>query len=549
MLRLGSLFSGAAGLDRAVENVFGARTVWHCELDPAASKVLAHHYPNTPNLGDITQVNWGAVEPVDILCGGFPCQDVSSAGRRAGLKDGTRSGLWNIFADTIEQLRPHLVVIENVRGLLNAAAHRPMESNTDGVGDRDSQPVLRAIGAVLGDLSDLGYDAQWVTVPASAVGAPHRRERVFILAYDASGVGLSSSSGRQGRGASDEQRQASVVNRSGEAAADNTGSAGGDQELHDLCSGGGERDVQPRERFSDDPARRGDAPDTSSYGRDERRPESARFARGLDAAVSGDGPVELLPTPQTADGMGGHLNRSGARSTELLLPGVARAYGNGELLPTPNAQDGNGGGRYSSDWHQKTLPGEARLLPTPCARDFKDATASPGAVARNTPSLGAIEHYLPTPKASDGQRQDCPSERERNTPSLVSVGHYLPTPAASDATGGGSNPTRREQANHHVQLIDEVLGDSQRWGKYGTAIQRWEQVTRPAPAPTEPNTKGNPRLSAQFSEWLMGWPDGWVTAVPGVSRSDALRIIGNGVVSLQAEMALRHLLSFCEVVA
>lgn len=181
-VRIGSLFSGGGGLDLAVEAVFGGHTVWHSEVDPAASKVLAHRYPNVPNLGDITAVDWTTVEPVDVLCGGFPCQDVSAAGKRAGIKDGTRSGLWSIFAEAIDALRPQWVVIENVRGLLNAQAHRAMESDEATVGDGSGRPVLRAAGAVLGDLADLGYDSQWITLAAGDVGAPHRRERVFILA-------------------------------------------------------------------------------------------------------------------------------------------------------------------------------------------------------------------------------------------------------------------------------------------------------------------------------------------------------------------------------
>lgn len=91
-MRIGSLFSGAGGLDMAVESVFAGRTVWHSEIDNAASKVLAHRWPDVPNLGSITEIDWATVNPVDVLCGGFPCQDVSAAGKRAGIKDGTRSG-------------------------------------------------------------------------------------------------------------------------------------------------------------------------------------------------------------------------------------------------------------------------------------------------------------------------------------------------------------------------------------------------------------------------------------------------------------------------
>ncbi|AXC37245.1 DNA methylase [Mycobacterium phage ByChance] len=118
----------------------------------------------------------------------------------------------------------------------------------------------------------------------------------------------------------------------------------------------------------------------------------------------------------------------------------------------------------------------------------------------------------------------------------------LPTPSASDGTGGGQHPDRRE--GHSRQLCDYALLDgTSRWGKYAAAIARWEAVAGPAPSPTEPNKNGNPRLTAAFPEWMMGWPAGWVTAVPGISRNDALRIIGNGVVPQQAAAALRWLLS------
>ncbi|QFG10450.1 DNA methyltransferase [Mycobacterium phage Anthony] len=179
MLRIGSLFSGAGGLDLAVEQVFEAITVWQCESERAPSLVLAKRF-GVPNLGDITKVNWHDVPPIDILCGGFPCQDLSSAGRKAGIAAGTRSGLWSYFAEAIDILRPRAVVIENVRGILSGKAVRTSDVEPDstvvGTG-------LRAAGAVLGDLADLGYDAQWTTIGASDVGAPHQRKRVIFLAY------------------------------------------------------------------------------------------------------------------------------------------------------------------------------------------------------------------------------------------------------------------------------------------------------------------------------------------------------------------------------
>ncbi|QFP95565.1 DNA methylase [Mycobacterium phage GaugeLDP] len=171
-MRIGSLFSGAGGLDLAVEEVFGGQTIWQSEVNKAASVVLEKRF-GVPNLGDITQINWHEVPTVDILCGGFPCQDVSAAGLRQGITEGTRSGLWSYFAEAIDILRPQYVVIENVRGLLSAKA-------------KDAQGVsMRAMGRVLGDLADLGYDARWKTLAAGSVGAPHKRERVFILATPA----------------------------------------------------------------------------------------------------------------------------------------------------------------------------------------------------------------------------------------------------------------------------------------------------------------------------------------------------------------------------
>ena len=166
-LTIGSLFSGVGGLDLAVEEVFDAETIWQVEFNPAAATVLAKRF-GVPNYRDVTAVNWHEVPAVDILAGGFPCQDVSAAGRKAGIAEGTRSGLWSYFAEAIDVLRPQFVVIENVKGLLSAKA------SDGGTGS--------AFEVILRDLAEAGYDAQWLTVPASDAGAPHRRDRVFILA-------------------------------------------------------------------------------------------------------------------------------------------------------------------------------------------------------------------------------------------------------------------------------------------------------------------------------------------------------------------------------
>jgi DNA (cytosine-5)-methyltransferase 1 len=168
----GSLFAGIGGIDLGLE-----RAGWDCrfqvEWDPFCQRVLAKHWPDVPRFGDITAVDWSAVEPVDLLAGGFPCQPFSVAGKQRRLEDDR--WLWPEFARTIRELRPRFVLVENVPGLL----------------------VGGGMGAVLGDLAELGFDASWESIPAAAVGAPHLRYRVWIIAHrqgdasrpDADGVG------------------------------------------------------------------------------------------------------------------------------------------------------------------------------------------------------------------------------------------------------------------------------------------------------------------------------------------------------------------------
>ena len=288
------------GLDLAVQSVFPkAQTAWHCEFDKAPSTILNHHYPDVPNLHDVTQVDWEKVEPVDIITGGSPCQDLSSAGKRAGMTEGTRSNLWVNMREAIAIIKPRLVVWENVQGALSAEAYSSsdMEPGQGFLGGGGGH--LRALGRVLGDLAEIGYDARWTTIRASDIGAPHHRARVFLIAYP-QGVGF--------------------------------------------------------------------------------------------------------------------------------LPGI-------------NCQNNR----------------------------------SP--------------------------------HRTVNTP-----GNYCVPPLRQGVRG---------------------------WGEYEPAIRRWERIAGPAPAPTELNTRGNPRLSAPFAEWLMGLPAGWVTSPDiGLSRADQLKAIGNGVVPQQAAAAL-----------
>jgi DNA (cytosine-5)-methyltransferase 1 len=189
--RTGSLCTGFGGLDDAVLDVFGGHLAWYCQYDPDdqhqyAAQIMARHAPGVPNLGDITAADYDHAEPVDILTAGWPCQDMSLAGKRAGLIEGNRSGLWFHVARAIRSLRPNLVILENVRGLLSAPADSDVELCPWCMGDAgDGEHAMRALGVVLADLAELGFDAEWQGLPASDVGACHQRFRIFILAWPA----------------------------------------------------------------------------------------------------------------------------------------------------------------------------------------------------------------------------------------------------------------------------------------------------------------------------------------------------------------------------
>lgn len=185
MTTIGSLFTGYGGLDMGVAMAVDpdARVAWTSDVEPGPCKLAAVRWPDTPNLGDITQINWDEVEPVDIICGGSPCQDLSLAGKRAGMASGTRSGLWESMAAAIETIRPRLVVWENVLGALSARAYSPVESEPWMLGAESAGPALRAAGRVAGDLATIGYSTTWRVVRASDAGAPHQRARFFLIGY------------------------------------------------------------------------------------------------------------------------------------------------------------------------------------------------------------------------------------------------------------------------------------------------------------------------------------------------------------------------------
>lgn len=185
MTTIGSLFTGYGGLDMGVAMALDpdARVAWTSDVEPGPCRLAELRWPDTPNLGDITQIDWADVEPVDIICGGSPCQDLSLAGKRAGMATGTRSGLWASMAAAVETIRPRLVVWENVQGALSGRAYSPVESEPGMLGTGTNGPHLRAAGRVVGDLATLGYSCVWRVVRASDAGAPHQRARLFVIGY------------------------------------------------------------------------------------------------------------------------------------------------------------------------------------------------------------------------------------------------------------------------------------------------------------------------------------------------------------------------------
>ena len=166
MIRCLSLFSGIGGLDLGLEATGRFQIVAQSEIDPYACRVLKKHWPDVPNLGDITELTEESLEgigPVDLVCGGFPCQDLSVAGKGEGIR-GSRSGLFYEMARVVRLVRPRHWLMENVPRILA------------GGGGEWFGEVLRVV-------AEGGYDAQWDCIPAAAVGAPHRRDRVFIVAH------------------------------------------------------------------------------------------------------------------------------------------------------------------------------------------------------------------------------------------------------------------------------------------------------------------------------------------------------------------------------
>lgn len=286
-MRVGSLFSGIGGLDLGLERA-GMRVVWQAETDAFCARVLARHWPGVPNLGDVTAVDWDAVEPVDLVCGGFPCQPVSVAGRRRAQAD--ERWLWPEVARCLRHLRPRLALLENVPGLLAGP----------GMGD------------VLGDLAGLGYDTEWESIPAAAVGAPHLRYRVFVVAYSDSGrrvLRQREEGGAEWDTACGEpaSRRAHVAYANGQRLAVGV-LFGGDarSELQALERGGGvgDADLSPPDTLAAGCRPRGPAGEPGWWATE---PDVGRVAHGVPARVDRLRALGNAVVPQVAEWIGGRI--------------------------------------------------------------------------------------------------------------------------------------------------------------------------------------------------------------------------------------------------
>lgn len=362
-LRVGSLCTGYGGLDHAVLAALGGELVWVSDPDPGAAALLAHRHPGVPNLGDLTVVDWAAVEPADVITAGWPCQPWSHAGRRKGAEDAR--AIWPEIAAAIRAVRPRLVLLENVGAIVAAGE----------------------LSRACGDLAEAGYVGSWRSLRASDVGAPHRRERIFIVAVAAA--------------------------------------------------------------------------DAADVGHQRGRGARGRWARSADRG---------RPAVTDTDSQSGRLQPvSITRSGSTPDPGSDREAAAGE--------------------------GRQGARPEPARRGFERS----GRIAAD----------------SDGER----------------------FARRSQCDGGPHEPGQQ------APLGDDADGRVLDWGDYGPAIERWSRTLgRPAPAPTVLGVRGGHQLNARFVEWMMGLPDGWVCDVPGLTRSQRLKLLGNGVVPLQAEAAIRHLL-------
>lgn len=523
-MRIGSLCSGYGGLDKAAEALTGGTVAWVSDVDKGANKILAHRYPDVPNLGDFTVMDWSTVEPIDVLTAGYPCQPFSHAGKRAGTNDARH--LWPEVLRCLTELRPPFALFENVRGHLSLGFDQ-----------------------VLADLATHDYDARWIVLRAADIGAPHGRARLFILAADSRRGGDRWDLVGAGRGS---VRVGGVRGEDPER---------GDAEGRaDLLGGMTLLPTPNTHNFKE-------SGNCRDFGGDMTH---ALTCGCRDYATT----ATLLPTPAINDMGAAYAPETWDVWTEKMKAEHGNGNGHGKslsieaqrLLPTPTTtQRGTDANLDTREGARANLHNEvARMLPTPTSRDWKDHTIrrephrpdDTDTLARALTDVPCA--LLPTPAVNDmgaaytPETWDAWTERMKaehgngngHGKSLnIEAQRLLQTPSAADGLGGHE---RRGGARGEELLLNGQAKEMHgaQWGDYAPAIHRWEQILgRPAPAPTMTSAKGNPQLSPRFVEWMQGLPEGWVDDVPGLTRNEKLKALGNGVVSAQAVEAVRRLLS------
>lgn len=509
--KVGALFAGYGGLEMGVSQVLDTRPAWFSEFDPAPSRILAQRFPGVPNLGDVTKVDWAAVEPVDIITGGYPCQPFSHAGNRKGTQDSRH--LWPYVTDAVSVLRPMMCVFENVQGHLSLGFDQ-----------------------VVRDLHQLGYDVYWTLMSAASVGAPHRRNRLFILAVDRSAhdTAVRSWPDRWG-GVYRYSGGRRFVSCAPEGCDDGQGAAGAGGVEHSLRGSGSTR-----------PGRHGDESLNSGVGGDRDGGREGRDRASSDAAGEGRGC--------------GH--RDGVRQDAPAAACVAE-----QGAPVGRGVDGAGRdveGPHSGSESPRTRPGSAQapeehdsasrvplgMVVGTGGRPIRSGGVQGEVTAEWRDDLGSRVrglNLLPSPRTSDTNGAGAHGEDRRSTsgygPALRDVATLLPTPTSTDHKASGASYAATDTHHTGTTLTDATVRQPERFGIYAQAIERWVPVMgRLAPEPTEPTGKGGAhRLSPRFVEWLMGLPDGWVTDTD-TTRNEQLKALGNGVVPQQAAAALLHLL-------
>jgi len=385
-----------------VQSVLGGELAWYSEFDAAPSRILAHHHPDVPNLGDMTAIDWRKVHPVDVLTGGTPCQDLSHAGKRAGMTDGTRSNLWVQMREAIHVIRPKLVVWENVRGAYSACADSEVGRCPRCVGDDPRarhRPSLRALGRVLGDLSSLGYDASWYGIRASDVGACHGRFRVFVWATpadaDHSGWGehWRAEPVRQEQSAPQHVRVDATDMTLLPTPAVNDMGAGKTPDAWDAWDAWTDR-------------MRAEHGNGNGHGK-SLEIEALRLLptpRTNGAGAHGDGGMDLrtvaalLPTPRATDGTKGGPNQRGS-SGDLMLPSAVQ-----QLLPTPAAHEPGG---TLAQYHERLRRSDGRnstFAPLSMAVQSQDWAQYEAAIRRHEDVLGRAAPAPTEPGPKGGAR-------------------------------------------------------------------------------------------------------------------------------------------------